>query len=82
MNDVSGYRLPLLLLIQKATQMCQIVRIVETFEGENFRGLLQTLEISESFLPRKFPAIRYLVQYITIGACMQKCLVHKAEPGQ
>ena len=51
MNDVSDYRLPLLLLIQKAPQMCQIVRIVETFEGENFRGLLQNLEISESFLP-------------------------------
>ena len=30
------------------------------FRGENFRGWLKNREIRESFLPRKFPAIRYL----------------------
>ena len=29
------------------------------FRGENFRGRLKNREIRESFLPRKFPAIRY-----------------------
>ena len=29
------------------------------FRGENFRGWLKNREIRESFLPRKFPAIRY-----------------------
>ena len=33
------------------------------FRGENFRGWLKNHEIRESFLPRKFPAIRY----ITVG---------------
>ena len=31
------------------------------FRGENFRGWLKNREIRESFLPRKFPAIRYNV---------------------
>ena len=31
------------------------------FRGENFRGRRKNCEIRESFLPRKFPAIRYLV---------------------
>ena len=31
------------------------------FRGENFRGWLKNREIRESFLPRKFPAIRYYV---------------------
>ena len=30
------------------------------FRGENFRGWLKNREIRESFLPRKFPAIRYV----------------------
>ena len=30
------------------------------FRGENFRGWLKNPEIRESFLPRKFPAIRYI----------------------
>ena len=30
------------------------------FRGENFRGWLKNREIRESFLPRKFPAIRYM----------------------
>ena len=30
------------------------------FRGENFYGWLKNREIRESFLPRKFPAIRYL----------------------
>ena len=30
------------------------------FRGENFCGWLKNLEIRESFLPRKFPAIRYM----------------------
>ena len=30
------------------------------FRGENFRGWLENREIRESFLPRKFPAIRYM----------------------
>ena len=29
------------------------------FRGENFRGWLKNREIRESFLPRKFSAIRY-----------------------
>ena len=29
------------------------------FRGENFRGWLKNREIHESFLPRRFPAIRY-----------------------
>ena len=29
------------------------------FRGEKFRGWLKNREIRESFLPRKFPAIRY-----------------------
>ena len=29
------------------------------FREENFRGWLKNREICESFLPRKFPAIRY-----------------------
>ena len=29
------------------------------FLGENFHGWLKNHEIRESFLPRKFPAIRY-----------------------
>ena len=29
------------------------------FRGENFRGWRKNREIRESFLPRKFPAIRY-----------------------
>ena len=32
------------------------------FRGENFRGWLKNREIRESFLPRKFPAIRYSVK--------------------
>ena len=28
--------------------------------GENFRGWLKNREIRESFLPQKFPAIRYI----------------------
>ena len=31
------------------------------FRGENFRGWLKNREIRESFLPRKFPAIRYIL---------------------
>ena len=31
------------------------------FRGENFRGWLKNCEIRESFLPRNFPAIRYLI---------------------
>ena len=31
------------------------------FHGENFRGWLKNCEIRESFLPRKFPTIRYLL---------------------
>ena len=30
------------------------------FRGENFRGWRENHEIRESFLPRKFPAIRYV----------------------
>ena len=30
------------------------------FRGENFRGWRKNHEIRESFLPRKFPTIRYL----------------------
>ena len=30
--------------------------------GENFRGTAQICEIRESFLPRKFPAIRYICE--------------------
>ena len=30
------------------------------FRGENFRGWLKNREIRESFLPRKFPAVRYI----------------------
>ena len=30
------------------------------FRGENFRGWLKNREIRESFLPRRFPAIRYV----------------------
>ena len=40
------------------------------FRGENFRGWLENREIRESFLPRKFPAIRYLslcINNIIIG---------------
>ena len=33
------------------------------FRGENFRGGLENREIRESFLPRKFPAIRYSINY-------------------
>ena len=29
------------------------------FHGENFHGWLKNREIRESFLPQKFPAIRY-----------------------
>ena len=29
------------------------------FHGENFRGWLKNREIRESFLPQKFPALRY-----------------------
>ena len=29
------------------------------FRGENFRGWRKNREIRESFLPQKFPAIRY-----------------------
>ena len=32
------------------------------FRGENFRGWRKNREIRESFLPRKFPAIRYQVE--------------------
>ena len=31
------------------------------FRGENFRGWLKNREIRESFLPRKFSAIRYFL---------------------
>ena len=31
------------------------------FRGENFRAWLKNREIRASFLPRKFPAIRYLL---------------------
>ena len=31
------------------------------FHGENFRGWLKNREIRESFLPQKFPAIRYYI---------------------
>ena len=31
------------------------------FRGENFRGWRENREIRESFLPRKFPAIRYII---------------------
>ena len=31
------------------------------FHGENFCGLLKNRKIRENFLPRKFPAIRYIV---------------------
>ena len=30
------------------------------FRGENFRGWRENREIRENFLPRKFPAIRYI----------------------
>ena len=33
------------------------------FRGENFRGWLKNREIRESFLPRKFPAIRYVTSH-------------------
>ena len=35
------------------------MRHVPKFRGENFCGWLSNLKICESFLPRKFPAIRY-----------------------
>ena len=36
------------------------------FRGENFRGWLKNREIRESFLPRKFPAIRYIHNVVTV----------------
>ena len=36
------------------------------FRGENFRGWRKNREIRESFLPRKFPAIRYYVSCLTL----------------
>ena len=36
------------------------------FRGENFCGWLENREIRESFLPRKFPAIRYVYYYSSL----------------
>ena len=36
------------------------VRHAPKFHGENFHGWLSNFEIRKSFLPRKFPAIRYI----------------------
>ena len=35
------------------------------FRGENFRGWRENREIRESFLPQKFPAIRYVTHAIS-----------------
>ena len=35
------------------------------FRGENFRGWRENREICESFLPRKFPTIRYFMHSTT-----------------
>ena len=41
------------------------------FRGENFRRWLKNREIRESFLPRKFPAIRYYTETLIIRlACV------------
>ena len=40
------------------------------FHGENFRGSLKNREIRESFLPRKFPAIRYPIWAQWLRACV------------
>ena len=43
------------------------------FRGENFRGWRKNREIRESFLPQKFPAIRY--QLDDSGYCCLLTLV-------
>ena len=45
------------------------------FHGENFRGWLKNREIRESFLPRKFPVIRYEREIIEM--CILK-FIHSA----
>ena len=37
------------------------------FRGENFRGWRKNREIRESFLSRKFPAIRYMISFYNCG---------------
>ena len=36
------------------------------FRGENFRGWRENREIRESFLPRKFPALRYHEKFLVL----------------
>ena len=45
------------------SHMCHASKIC----GENFRGTAQIREIRESFLPQKFPAIRYSIFFINVS---------------
>ena len=44
------------------------------FRGENFRRWLKNREIRESFLPRKFPAIRYFIAHLCAAFIREWCL--------